>query len=43
MQIIDGGLGIRVTKREELEDAIKSALEYDGPSLVEIIADPLLT
>ena len=38
-----GGLGIRVTKREELEDAIKSALEYDGPSLVEIIADPLLT
>ena len=37
-----GGLGIRVTKREELEDAIKSALEYDGPYLVEIIADPLL-
>lgn len=38
-----GGFGIRVIKREELEDAVKRALEYNGPALVEIISDPLLT
>ena len=38
-----GGLGIRVTKNEELEDAVRQALQYDGPALVEIMADPLLT
>lgn len=38
-----GGLGIRVSKNEELESAIKKALEYEGPAIVEIIADPLLT
>ncbi|MGC9331320.1 MAG: thiamine pyrophosphate-binding protein [Bacteroidales bacterium] len=38
-----GGLGIRVTKREELESAVKKALAYEGPALVEIKADPLLT
>ena len=38
-----GGFGIRVTKNEELEEAVKVALNYNGPSIVEIIADPLLT
>ncbi len=34
-----GGLGIRVTKKSELEDAIKRAFAYDGPSTVEVISD----
>ena len=34
-----GGLGIRVTKKEELDGAIAKALEYDGPSMVEVMAD----
>ena len=38
-----GGLGIRVNNNDELEAAIKKALNYNGPSIVEIIADPLLT
>ncbi len=38
-----GGLGIRVSKNEELESAVQKALQYDGPTIVEIIADPLLT
>lgn len=38
-----GGLGIRVSKNEELEKAVIKALNYDGPSIVEIISDPLLT
>ena len=33
------GLGIRVTKKEQLDDAIAKALEYDGPSMVEVMAD----
>jgi pyruvate oxidase len=37
-----GAFGIRVTKKSDLENAIKEALKYDGPSLVEIITDPLL-
>ncbi|AFY38586.1 Acetolactate synthase [[Leptolyngbya] sp. PCC 7376] len=36
---ICGGLGIRVTKKEELDDAMQRALEYKGPALVEMIAD----
>ena len=28
---------------EELEEAVIKALNYDGPSIVEIISDPLLT
>jgi thiamine pyrophosphate-dependent acetolactate synthase large subunit-like protein len=28
-----------VTKKEELNDAIKKAFEYIGPSLVEVITD----
>ncbi|MBT9313260.1 thiamine pyrophosphate-binding protein [Leptothoe kymatousa] len=35
-----GGLGIRVTQKEELDGAITRALAHSGPALVEIIADP---
>ncbi|RLD84312.1 MAG: hypothetical protein DRJ07_05150, partial [Bacteroidetes bacterium] len=38
-----GGFGIRVTKNEELKDAVIKALNFDGPAIVEIISDPLLT
>ena len=38
-----GGFGIRVTKNEELEESVIKALKYEGPSLVEIMTDPLLT
>jgi len=38
-----GGFGIRVEKNEELEGAVIKALKYDGPSIVEIMSDPLLT
>lgn len=38
-----GGLGIKVTENEDLEAAISKALAYNGPVIVEIIADPLLT
>ncbi|MEO1021515.1 MAG: thiamine pyrophosphate-dependent enzyme [Bacteroidota bacterium] len=34
-----GGKGIRVTKVEDLERAIKQALEFDGPALVEVMSD----
>ena len=34
-----GAMGIRVTKKEELVEAIQSALEYNGPAMVEIITD----
>ena len=37
-----GALGIRVEKKEELDQAIVKALKYEGPSLVEIISDPEL-
>lgn len=39
---ICGALGIRVTRKEELDDALARALEHDGPALVEIISDPEL-
>jgi len=39
---ICGGKGIRVTKAGELEAAIKAALEYDGPAIVEIMSDAQL-
>ena len=35
-----GGFGIKVTKKEKLEAALKKAFEYEGPALVEIISDP---
>jgi thiamine pyrophosphate-dependent acetolactate synthase large subunit-like protein/nitrite reductase/ring-hydroxylating ferredoxin subunit len=34
-----GGKGIRVTEADELEAAIKEALAYEGPAIVEIISD----
>jgi len=34
-----GALGIRVSKENELETAILKALEYNGPSMVEILSD----
>jgi len=37
-----GGLGIRVTEKEQLIDAIQKAIAYEGPALVEIITDPEL-
>ena len=37
-----GAKGIRVTKKEDLDDALAEALAHDGPALVDIIADPLL-
>ncbi len=37
-----GAEGFRVDKTEQLEDALQSALDHDGPALVEITQDPLL-
>ncbi len=37
-----GAHGVRVTERHELHDAIATALAHDGPSIVEVITDPLL-
>ena len=34
-----GAQGIRVENEEDLDDAIARALEHDGPSLVEMVAD----
>jgi thiamine pyrophosphate-dependent acetolactate synthase large subunit-like protein len=34
-----GALGLRVTKREELDAALGEALGHDGPSLVEVMTD----
>ena len=34
-----GALGIRVTSRDELDDALARALSHDGPSLVEAVGD----
>lgn len=39
---ICGGKGIKVTTKEELEQAIIDARDYDGPSIVEIITDAAL-
>ena len=38
-----GGFGVRVERTEELHTALEEALETEGPSLVEIVSDPLLT
>ncbi|MEN8174704.1 MAG: thiamine pyrophosphate-dependent enzyme [Pseudomonadota bacterium] len=34
-----GGLGVRVTGEDELEEGIRMALEAEGPALVEILTD----
>ena len=36
---ICGALGIRVTESSQLDDAIRRALDHDGPALVEVVAD----
>jgi thiamine pyrophosphate-dependent acetolactate synthase large subunit-like protein len=38
-----GGLGIRVERADALREALTSALAANGPALVEVMADPLLT
>jgi len=37
-----GALGLRVTKAEELDQALADALAHDGPALVEILTDAAL-
>jgi thiamine pyrophosphate-dependent acetolactate synthase large subunit-like protein len=37
-----GAFGTRVTDAKQLEGALRDAIEHEGPSMVEIIADPLL-
>ena len=39
---ICGAMGIRVETAAELDDALARALAHDGPSLVEVVADPEL-
>ena len=39
---ICGGFGVRVTQKAELDQAISEALTYDGPAIVEVMADPEL-
>ena len=34
-----GAFGIRVTQKSEIKNAIKQALDYDGPAMVEIMTD----
>jgi len=34
-----GGLGLRVEREAELEDALRRAIAHDGPALVEVMAD----
>ncbi len=34
-----GALGIRVSKKEELEEAMQKVLAHDGPALLEVISD----
>jgi thiamine pyrophosphate-dependent acetolactate synthase large subunit-like protein/nitrite reductase/ring-hydroxylating ferredoxin subunit len=37
-----GALGVRVTGKDHLDDALALALAHEGPALVEVMADPLL-
>jgi len=37
-----GALGIRVTRKDELDEALARAIGHDGPALIEVMADPLL-
>ncbi len=37
-----GGLGARVEQLDELADTLKRALAYEGPALIEVMADPEL-
>ncbi len=37
-----GAQGIQVTDADDLDGALREALDHDGPSLVEVVTDPLL-
>ena len=37
---ICGGHGRKVTAVDQLDDALREALDHDGPALVEIMSDP---
>jgi thiamine pyrophosphate-dependent acetolactate synthase large subunit-like protein len=37
-----GATGIRVNRRDQLDDAIRAALDHPGPALVEVMTDALL-
>jgi thiamine pyrophosphate-dependent acetolactate synthase large subunit-like protein len=37
-----GGMGVRVREVGQLNEAIRTALDHDGPALVQIDGDPLL-
>ena len=39
---ICGGFGVRIDQRHDLDNAIRSALDHRGPSIVHIDTDPLL-
>lgn len=39
---ICGGFGVRVEKTDRIDSALREALVYDGPALVEIVSDPEL-
>ncbi len=39
---ICGAFGVRVTRAEELDDALTTAIAHEGPALVEVITDPEL-
>jgi pyruvate oxidase len=37
-----GALGVRVDRREQLDEALTAAFDHDGPALVHVRTDPLL-
>ncbi|MGI9625574.1 MAG: thiamine pyrophosphate-binding protein, partial [Longimicrobiales bacterium] len=37
-----GAMGVRVEDKKDLVEALRTALDHEGPSTVEIVADPLL-
>ena len=38
-----GGVGIRVERAGDLPGALREAMSVDGPALVEVLTDPMLT
>jgi thiamine pyrophosphate-dependent acetolactate synthase large subunit-like protein/nitrite reductase/ring-hydroxylating ferredoxin subunit len=38
-----GATGIRITEKDKLNSAMKKLFEVDGPAMIEIMSDPLLT
>ncbi|MEL6559989.1 MAG: thiamine pyrophosphate-dependent enzyme [Bacteroidota bacterium] len=37
-----GALGVRVTRKEDMEAGLRKILAHDGPAMLEVITDPLL-